>query len=49
MGSHRTRLGKKRQRDQVFIYSNERVLKRCMDKQSADLNSDEEDLAEVEE
>ena len=50
MGSHRTRLGKKRQRDQVFIYSNERVLKRCMDKhaQSADLNSDEEDLAEEE-
>jgi hypothetical protein len=48
MGSHRTRLGKKRQRDQVFVYSNERVLKRCMDKQSADLNSDEEDLAEEE-
>ena len=48
MGNHRTRLGRKRQRDQVFVYSNERVLCQVSKKQCVDMSSSEDENEEVE-
>ena len=42
LGAHRTNMGKKRQRDAVFVYSNERVLKRSDQKASVTIASESE-------
>ena len=46
LGQHRTRTGKKRQREEVFVYSNNRVLKLTSTQQFADPtpSDDESDL-----
>ena len=43
MGAHRTGMGTKRQRDAVYVYSNEKVLKACKRKKSATIVESDSD------